>query len=482
MSMRQKPAAPHPVIAPALIDRLRTIVGPAGLITDTADMAPYLDETRGLFHGVSPVVVRPASTAEVSAVVRACAESGTPIVPQGGNTGLCGGAVARGEVIISLGRMNKVRAIDPVNFTMTVDAGCVLADLQTAAAEQDRLFPLSLGAEGSCQIGGNLSTNAGGTAVIRYGNTRELTLGLEVVLPNGDIWDGLRGLRKNNTGYDLKHLFIGAEGTLGLITGAVLKLFPLPRSRQTAMVALAGLDEALELLGRARRGSADTISTFELLPRLALDISIRHIAGSIDPLDKPYDWYALIEFESGDDGDAETGLAATMERILGEAFEDGLVLDAAIAQSEAQRQQFWFLREAVVLAQSPDGASIKNDVSVPISSVPGFIRQATAAVEALCPGIRVLAFGHVGDGNVHFNMQQPLDADGPAFLARWDELNEPVMRIVKEMNGSFSAEHGIGLLKVDELAADKSPVELALMRDIKRTFDPAGIMNPGKVL
>jgi len=307
-------------------------------------------------------------------------------------------------------------------------------------------------------------------------------LGLEVVLADGTVWNGLGKLRKDNTGYDLKHLFIGAEGTLGLITGAVLKLFPLPRSRQTAMVALAGLDEALELLGRARRGSADTISTFELLPRLALDISIKHIEGSIDPLDKPYDWYALIEFESGDDGDAETGLAATMERILGEAFEDGLVLDAAIAQSEAQRQQFWFLREAVVLAQSPDGASIKNDVSVPISSVPEFIRKATAAVEALCPGIRVLAFGHVGDGNVHFNMQQPLDADGPAFLARWDELNEPVMRIVKEMNGSFSAEHGIGLLKVDELAADKSPVELALMRDIKRTFDPAGIMNPGKVL
>ena len=478
MSLKQAHTAPRPVIAPDLIDRLRAIVGPAGLITERADMAPYLDEMRGLYRGDSPVIVRPASTAEVAAVVRACAAAGAPIVPQGGNTGLCGGAVAQGEVIVSLGRMNKVRAIDPVNFTMTVDAGCVLADLQAYAAEHDRLFPLSLGAEGSCQIGGNLSTNAGGTAVIRYGNTRELTLGLEVVLPNGDIWDGLRGLRKNNTGYDLKHLFIGAEGTLGLITGAVVKLFPQPRARQTAMVALAGLDEALDLLGRARRGSSDTIAAFELMPRIAFDISIRHIEGSIDPLDKPYDWYALIEFESDDDA----GLAAMMERILGDAFEDGLVLDAAIAQSETQRKQFWHIREAMVLAQTPEGASIKNDVSVPISAVPEFIRRAIAAVEALCPGIRPIAFGHVGDGNVHFNMQQPVGADPQAFLARWDELNAPVMQIVSDMNGSFSAEHGIGLLKVEELAADKSPVEMALMRTVKRALDPAGLMNPGKML
>ena len=479
MTLKHAPARPRPVVSPALIERLRAIVGPAGLIADAADMAPYLVETRGLWHGDSPVVVRPASTEEVAAVVRACAETGTPIVPQGGNTGLCGGAVAQGEVIVSLGRMNRVRAIDPINFTMTVDAGCVLADLQAYAADHDRLFPLSLGAEGSCQIGGNLSTNAGGTAVIRYGNTRELTLGLEMVLPNGDIWDGLRGLRKNNTGYDLKHLFIGAEGTLGLITGAVVKLFPLPRVRQTAMVALAGLDEALDLLGRARRGSGDTVSAFELMPRIAFDISIRHIEGSVDPLDKPYDWYALIEFESGDDG---AGLADVMERILEQAFEDGLILDAALAQSEAQRKQFWHIREAMVLAQTPEGASIKNDVSVPISKVPEFIRRASAAVELLCPGIRPIAFGHVGDGNVHFNMQQPVGADGPAFLARWDELNAPVMAIVSELNGSFSAEHGIGLLKVEELAADKSPVEMALMRTVKQALDPQGIMNPGKVL
>ena len=413
--MRHAPSNPRPVVAPELIDRLGKIVGPAGLITDPGDMKPYLDETRGLWHGESPVVVRPASTEEVSQVVRTCAETGTPIVPQGGNTGLCGGAVANGEVIVSLGRMNRVRAIDPVNFTMTVDAGCVLADLQAVAAEHDRLFPLSL----------------------------------------------------------------GAEGTLGLITGAVVKLFPLPQARQTAMVALAGLDEALELLGRARRGSADAVSAFELLPRIAFDLSIKHIEGSVDPLERPYDWYALIEFESGDDG---SGLAAVMESILAQAFEDGLVIDAAIAQSEAQRQQFWHIREAMVLAQTPEGASIKNDISVPISKVPEFIRRASAAVEELCPGIRPVAFGHVGDGNVHFNMQQPVDADGPAFLARWDELNAPVMRIVSELNGSFSAEHGIGLLKVDELAADKSTVEIGMMRAIKRTLDPAGIMNPGKVL
>jgi FAD/FMN-containing dehydrogenase len=340
------------IVDDSLIARLHSIVGSAGLIVDDADKAPYLDDARGLWCGYSAVVVRPASTQEVSDVVRACYEAHTPIVPQGGNTGLCGGAVAQGEVIVNLGRMNLVRAIDPVNFTMTVDAGCVLADLQAVASDHDRLFPLSLGAEGSCQIGGNLATNAGGTSVIRYGNMRELTLGIEVVLPNGDIWDGLRGLRKDNSGYDVKHLFIGAEGTLGLITGAVVKLFPLPSVRQTAMVALAGLDEALELLARARRSSADAISAFELMPRIAFDISLRHVEGSIDPLDLPHEWYALIEFESSEPG---SGLAEMMEGVLAQAFEDGLVHDAAIAQSETQRKQFWHMREAMVVAQAHEG-------------------------------------------------------------------------------------------------------------------------------
>ena len=351
--------------------------------------------------------------------------------------------------------------------------------MQRVAEEHDRLFPLSLGAEGSCQIGGNLSTNAGGTAVLRYGNTRELTLGLEVVLPDGQIWDGLTALRKDNTGYDLKHLFIGAEGTLGIITGAVVKLFPLPRERHTAFVALNRLDAVLELLSRARRASADTVATFELIPRIGIELSLKHMPETVDPLDAPHDWYALIEFESGE---SNSGLAAAMENFLAAAFDDDLIVDATIAQSEAQRRQLWFVREAMVLAQTPEGASIKNDISVPISKVPEFIERANAAVAARCPGARPVAFGHIGDGNVHYNLQQPEGADDAAFLARWDELTDVVIDVVRALGGSFSAEHGIGLLKVRELAAYKSPVELDLMRTVKSALDPKGLMNPGKVL
>lgn len=467
------------ILPDGFLQRLEAIVGPAGLVTDPADMDVYLEEQRGLFRGVTPCVVRPASTQEVSQVLAACYDAGVAIVPQGGNTGLCGGAVASGEIIVSLSRMNKVRAVDPVNFTMTVDAGCVLADLQQVADDHDRLFPLSLGAEGSCQIGGNLSTNAGGTAVLRYGNARELTLGLEVVLPDGRIWDGLTGLRKNNTGYDLKHLFIGAEGTLGIITGAVVKMFPKPVSRHTAFVALKDLDSVLDVLGRARAASADTVSGFELIPRIAIDISVRHIEGSVDFLEARHDWYALIEFESSD---RNSGLGEAMESFLESAFEDGLVVDAVIAQSESQRDQMWFLREAMVLAQKPAGASIKNDVSVPISSVPEFIRQANAAVTRACPGIQPVAFGHVGDGNVHYNLTQPEGADGAEFLARWDEICHIVHDVVDSMRGSFSAEHGIGKIKVAELAAHKAGVELDMMHGIKAMLDPKGLMNPGKVL
>ncbi|MBT3932318.1 MAG: FAD-binding oxidoreductase, partial [Rhodospirillaceae bacterium] len=408
-----------------------------------------------------------------------CSEADVPIVPQGGNTGLCGGAVASGEIILSLSRMNKVREVDPANFTMTVDAGCVLANLQDVAESHDRFFPLSLGAEGSCQIGGNLSTNAGGTAVIRYGNSRELTLGLEVVLPDGQIWDGLTGLRKNNTGYDLKHLFIGAEGTLGIITGAVLKLFPRPRVRNTAFIALRDLEDVLEVLGRARKASGDAVSGFELIPRLAIDISKQHIEGMFEFLEGMHEWYALIEFESSDES---SDLGTAMENFLAAAFEDGLVVDATIAQSDAQREQMWFLREAMVLAQKPDGASIKNDVSVPISRVPQFIREANAATTELCPGIRHLAFGHVGDGNVHYNLAQPVDADPQEFLDRWDEITGRVVDIALSMRGSFSAEHGIGKLKVHDLVERKPAVELDMMRMIKNALDPKGLMNPGKVL
>ncbi len=468
-----------PPLPAGFLDELAAIVGNAGIITDPADMAPYLEETRGLYQGASPAVVRPASTEEVANVVRACATANVAMVPQGGNTGLCGGGVASGEIIINLARMNQVRAVDPFNYTMTVDAGCILADLQRVAEDNDRLFPLSLGAEGSCQIGGNLATNAGGTSVLRYGNTRELTLGLEVVLPDGQIWDGLTGLRKDNTGYDLKHLFIGAEGTLGIITGAVLKLFPLPRERHTAFVALDQVESVLELLSRARRASADTVATFELIPRIGLDLSLKHMPETVDPLAKRHDWYALIEFESGESG---SGLGAALEAFLAAALEDGLVVDATIAQSGAQRQRLWFVREAMVLAQTPEGASIKNDISVPISKVPEFIRRADAAVTAKCPGVRPVAFGHIGDGNVHYNLQQPVGADDAEFLARWDELTEVVIDVVRELGGSFSAEHGIGLLKVRELADFKSPVELELMRTVKNALDPKGLMNPGKVL
>ena len=468
-----------PPLPAGFVDKLTAIVGAAGIISDPADMVPYLEETRGLYEGASPAIVRPANTHEVSDVVRACAEANVAIVPQGGNTGLCGGGVASGEVIVNLARMNNVRAVDPLNFTMTVDAGCILAEVQRVAEENDRLFPLSLGAEGSCQIGGNLATNAGGTSVLRYGNTRELTLGLEMVLPDGQIWDGLTALRKDNTGYDLKQLFIGAEGTLGIITGAVVKLFPLPRERHTAFVALDQLEAVLELLSRARKASADTVSTFELIPRIGIDLSLKHMSETVDPLAERHEWYALIEFESGAAGG---GLGAAMESFLASALDDGLVADAAIAQSEAQRQTMWFIREAMVLAQGPEGASIKNDISVPISQVPAFIRRADTAVTALCPGVRPVAFGHVGDGNVHYNLQQPVGADDAAFLARWDELSEPVFDLVHELGGSFSAEHGIGLLKVRELADFKSTIEMDLMRTLKKALDPKGLMNPGKVL
>ncbi|MSO80238.1 MAG: FAD-binding oxidoreductase [Alphaproteobacteria bacterium] len=475
-SLRPASVAPLP---PGLVERFAAIVGPAGIVADPAAMEPWLIESRGLYRGASPLVLRPASTAEVAEVVRLAHAHRVAIVPQGGNTGLVGGAVAQGQMILALGRMNRVRAVDPVDYTMTVDAGCILADLQVAAAAQDRLFPLSLGAEGSCQIGGNLSTNAGGTQVLRYGNTRELCLGLEVVLPDGRVWDGLRALRKNNTGYDLKHLFIGGEGTLGIITGAVLRLFPLPKERPAAFVALAGLDEALELLSRLRRATGDALSGFELIPRLAIDLARKHNPVAIDPLAARHDWYALVEAEAAEAGG---GLGGVLEAALGTALEDGIVVDAAIAQSEQKRRAFWHLREALVLAQAPEGASIKNDVSVPVSRVPDFIRRATAAVLERCPEARPLPFGHVGDGNVHFNIQQPVGGDDAAFLARWDELTGAVNEVVAALGGSFSAEHGIGRLKVADLRTYKNPVELDMMRAIKRALDPDGLMNPGAML
>jgi D-lactate dehydrogenase (cytochrome) len=463
-----------------LIQRLAAIVGDRGMVTDADALDPYLREWRGLYRGTASLAVRPRSTEEVAAVVAACATAGVPIVPQGGNTGLCGGAVAtRGQAIVSLDRMTRVRAVDPLSDVMIAEAGCILLDLQAEADRHDRLFPLSLAAEGSCRIGGNLSTNAGGTAVLRYGNTRELVLGLEVVLADGRVWNGLRRLRKDNTGYDLKHLFIGAEGTLGIVTAVALRLFPKPRQSATALVAVPDPHAAVALLARAKRDTGDCVTGFELMNNVSLAMVWRHLAGAVDPIGRDHPQYVLIEATSSRLG---TELVDALEQCLADAAEDGLVIDAAVAQNDAQAKAFWRLREAVPDVQKPEGGSIKHDVSVPVGLVATFIDRATAAVEAMVPGVRVVAFGHVGDGNMHFNLSQPVGADTAAFLARWTEVNAAVHAIAVEMDGSFSAEHGIGQLKLKDMRRFKDPVEVELMRRIKRAFDPADLLNPGKVL
>lgn len=482
--MKRKRRSGKPVAAPPAqaLERIRAVVGPNGWSDDSDELEPLLREPRGLFIGRTPLLVRPATTREISDVVTICAEHGIAIVPQGGNTGLCGGATPHahgGEILLCLSRLNRVRVIDAGNYTMTVEAGCVLADIQAEAERVDRLFPLSLGAEGSCQIGGNISTNAGGVAVLRYGNMRDLVLGLEVVLADGRIWDGLRALRKDNTGYDLKQLFVGAEGTLGIVTAAVLKLFPLPKDVQTAFVALRDLDAAIELLAAARTASGDAVTSLELIPRLALEFAIRHVSSVTDPLDSACDNYVLVEF-SGARPDG--GMAANMEAFLGDAFEKGLIRDAAIARSEAQRAAFWRIREAIVEAQKFEGGSIKHDVSVPVDRSPEFIRRATAAVERAMPGIRPLPFGHIGDGNIHFNLSQPEGMNREKFLAEWPAMNRIVHDIVAELGGSISAEHGLGRLKRDEITRYKSAIELELMRRVRTALDPLGIMNPGKVV
>ncbi len=469
-------------VSQTVLDRIAEVVGPKGLVTEASDMAPYLVDQRQYYHGASPAVVRPASTEEVARIVAICNETGTPIVPQGGNTGLCGAAtpsVDGSEVLISLTRMNQVRAVDPLNYTLTVEAGVILADCQKAAEEADRLFPLSLGAEGTARIGGNLSTNAGGTGVLRYGNARELVLGLEVVLPDGRIWDGMTGLRKDNTGYDLKQMFIGAEGTLGIITAAVLKTFPRPRDIQTAFCAVRDSRAAIEILARARAASDDRVTAFEWMARMGLSFVYDHIPGTRDPLADRHAEYLLIELSSGhEDG----GLRDVLESILADAMERGEVLDAVIAESRAQSKDFWRLRETMPEAQQLEAASIKHDISVPVSSVPDFLRRANEGVSAAVPGIRICSFGHIGDGNIHYNLTAPKGADGAAFRARTEELNRIVHDVAVSLRGSISAEHGIGQLKRGELAHYKNPLALDVMRQIKAAIDPQGIMNPGKVL
>ncbi len=464
-----------------LRERLAAIVGERGLV-DAMERAPYENDWRGQYHGRAAAVVRPAGTSEVAEVVALLHELRIPMVPQGGNTSLCGASVPDGsgsQVIVNLSRMNRVREVDAANNTMTVEAGCVLETLQAVAEQHQRLFPLSLGAQGSCEIGGNLSTNAGGTGVLRYGNTRELVLGLEVVLPDGRVWGGLRGLRKDNTGYDLKHLFVGAEGTLGIITAAVLKLFPLPRSHATALVALDSPAAAVTLLTLLRDRCGERVTGFELLARVCIDLVIRHIPGSRDPLPQPHPWYVLVELSDSTEGPALDDL---LEEALGAAAEAGVIADAALAASEAQRGDFWKLRENVTQAQKLEGDSIKHDVSVPVSRVPELIGRASAELARRFPDIRIVAFGHVGDGNIHYNCSKAMRQESRAFFAQAAEVNHVVYEVVHALGGSISAEHGLGQLKRDEIMRYKSELELDLMRSIKRTLDPHNLMNPGKVL
>lgn len=469
---------------PAFALELREILGPAGVVDAAGDMAAFLAEWRGLYQGSAALVAMPAGTAEAAAVVGACARHGVGIVPQGGNTGLVGGAVgrsspARPEIVLSARRMTLIRDLDPDNYTITAEAGCVLAALQSAAAEADRFFPLSLASEGSCQLGGNLSTNAGGTNVLRYGTARELVLGLEVVLPDGRVFDGLRALRKDNTGYDLKQLFIGAEGTLGFITAATCQLYPRPRGVATAMVAIPDPDAAIALHSRARLGLGEALIAFELMGRQALEFVLQHVPGAREPLDRSSPWYVLLEIATTRD---QAAADEELDEFLVDCLESGLVTDGVAARSGAQRDELWALRHHISDAQKVGGASVKNDISVPVSRVGAFLREATAAVEALVPGIRVVPFGHVGDGNIHFNLTQPPGMAAAEFLELWGPLTQEVNAVADRLGGSFSAEHGIGLLKVGELRRFRGGVELDVMRALKRALDPAGIMNPGKIL
>jgi len=470
---------PAVALSPELIGRFAAIVGEKYAITDPAGQEPYLIEGRGLYRGTTPLVLRPGSVEEVAAILKLADETVTPIVPQGGNTGLVGGQISHdGEVVLSLMRLDRVREIDVLSDTMTCEAGVVLAKAQEAAADADRLFPLSLGAEGSCTIGGNVSTNAGGTGAFAYGVARDLVIGLEVVLADGRVLKALNKLKKDNTGYDLKNLFVGAEGTLGVITAAVLKLFPPPKAVETAFVGVPSPLAAVKLLGLVQERTNRAATGFELICRLAIDFTLRHGHGVRDPLDQPHPWYVLLQVTSATRQDLRT----TLEEALETAMERGLVNDAAVAESVEHRRAFWHLREILPEAQKPEGGSIKHDISVPVAAVPDFLREAGEAVEALIPGSRPMPFGHLGDGNIHYNISQPVGADAQAFLARWDEMNEVVYQVVAKFGGSISAEHGIGVMKRKLLPSVKDPVALDLMRTLKRTLDPKNILNPGKVV
>ena len=465
-----------------LIAGLQAIVGARHCLTAPEALAPFLTDWRGLYRGRARAVLLPGTVAEVQAIVRLARQHHAPIVPQGGNTGLSGGATPDDSgraIVLSLKRLTRVRALDPLNNSMVAEAGCILADLQQAASAADRLFPLSLAAEGTCQIGGNLATNAGGINVLRFGNARDLCLGLEVVLPDGTLVSHLHALRKDNSGYDLKHWFIGSEGTLGIITAAALKLFPKPVARATAIVALSDLEASPRLLARCRAGLADQLVSFELLPRFGIELGQRFVPGPTWPLKDLADWSILIEANTSS---AAFDIRAAMEQSLGAALEAGEIVDAAVASSEAQSLAMWRLREGIVEGQHRSGANIKHDVSVPVAQVPAFMKEGFEAVRAAWSEARILAFGHLGDGNIHFNLVQPENEDKEHFLARTEAMNRIVHDVIDRFGGSISAEHGIGQLRRAELQHRKPPAELDLMRRIKRLIDPEDLMNPGKLM
>jgi FAD/FMN-containing dehydrogenase len=463
------------------IEKLSKIVGRGYVLTMPSEMEPFLVDWRGRFHGAAQAVVRPANTAEVAAVLTLCADANVPVVPQGGNTGMCGAATpdeSGNEIVVSLARLRAVREIDRDNATITVDAGVTLAEVQQAAAGAGLLFPLSLASEGSCTVGGNLSTNAGGTAVLRYGNARELVLGVEVVLADGRIWDGLRGLRKDNSGYDLKQLFIGSEGTLGILTAAVLKLFAAPRSRVTALSAVASVGRAVDLLRATKQALGDHLVGFELISGFALELSRKHHPDLPDPL-PGHAWYVLLQ---ANDSTTDAPLAARVENAFASAAEAGIIEDATIAQSEEQAARLWALRENISEAQRREGPNIKHDISVPISAIPAFIAETGAALTEALPGARLVVFGHLGDGNLHYNVAAPVGTSAPQFMNNTALANRIVHDRVVATGGSISAEHGIGQLKREELTHYKSALELELMARVKSALDPRGLLNPGKVL
>jgi FAD/FMN-containing dehydrogenase len=467
---------------PNTLSELKAAVGDGSWLESPDDVAPFLSDFRRLYHGSAPLVLLPRNVDEVARILQICNRAEVAVVPHGGNTSYCGGATpdeTGAQIVLSLRRLNRVRQVDAADYSMIVEAGCTLAAAQTAARDADRLFPLSLGSEGTAQIGGNLSTNAGGTAVLRYGMMRDLVLGLEVVLADGRVLRGLKSLRKDNTGYDVKSLFVGAEGTLGVITAACLKLFPQPADTATALTGIDSPRHALDLLARLRTAAGDQVTSFELMPRLAVELTVKHVPGVANPLDQNTPWYLLIELSSPNPRqELLTLLTATLE----EAAAAGTIRDAMLAASMAQAQAMWKLRESVPEAQRRHGASLKHDVSVPVSAIPTLIEEGTALVHRLAPEGDVVSYGHAGDGNLHFNVSQKPDADIKSFVARGPVLELAMFDLVESLGGSISAEHGIGRLKAAEFARRADPVELAVMHELKRALDPKGIMNPGKVL